>query len=130
MLTGIITGKSYKAGRASALLKSAGTRIMWVILSMPVLFCSTINGVKCGDFLPAADVEVEIGGGRESLDMLGTIAGGLLIVAGMLMFVAGLFTYLESKSEDNAGNEAKAIRRMGVGLALMAGPTILNKIFN
>lgn len=117
------------AGRIPALLESVWIKTTYGFLALFTFFTITAKEVRC-DFLDPVDQQVEIGGGKASLNKLGGIAGGLLIAAGIFILVSGVFGYIEAKGEDNSAGESKAARRIGVGLALIAGPELLNFIFN
>lgn len=86
------------------------------------------NQVYCGLFDKSVSITTSISATSLITNVMKIIAG-VCILVGMFMILSGVIKFLQARAEDNAAGESKAGWSMGIGLAFVAMPLLINTLF-
>ena len=76
------------------------------------------------------DINVDNVDATTTMNKVVSVIVGIFICLGLFTMVTGFFAYLEAKSEENAMGESKGIKKMVVGIVMIAAPVIVKFIFS
>lgn len=113
-------------------VKSKATAVKDTAALVTAVAVCNYHNVLCEFSLDQSD-KISVSGPPDSINtvfkkLVGVVAGISMLV-GAFMVLSGIIKYLQAKGENNSAGESQAGWQMGIGLAFVGMPIILNAIF-